>query len=570
MVRSFGETTKTDFKVRVRGGRALLLASALLAAPPCASAWAQPAPDAQSRLGAIEQKLQALKAELKALKARAAAREQQLKAAQAAPPAPTNVTPVMPQIPAGYALVPAQPGSAPGTVILTRAEAPKPSLTQMGHFQVGAVDVQLGGFFAAEGVFRSRNQVEDIQSNFNTGIPERNSPLYHEPEFIESSRQTRFTAILTAHPDDVTQILAYISTDFQGAAPTSNANESNSWVPRLREGYLTYSRSDLGIEVLAGQAYSLVSMTRFGMEPVNFNPPPTIDPTYVAGTFWARQPQIRLEKSFLDKQYWLAVSVENPQTVYSETSIPSTLGTLNVSNAGIGVDANGLSYSNNFAPDVVVKGVSDSKYAHLEAFGLGRLFNDRLSQLGTGESKTVFGGGAGGAALIRIIPNYLEFDADGMAGEGIGRYGTSQLPDATIGRDGQPVPLPEWGVEAGLIGHPIQTVDLYGFAGTEQTSRRFFDADVKGKETAYGYGNPLYSNEGCETELSTLTCTANTSGIVMGSVGAWWRFLKGPFGTMQVGVQYDYVHRSVFQGLGRTPETNDNFVFLSFRYFPWQ
>jgi hypothetical protein len=549
---------------------ALFVASALTLTALCAtSAQAAPSP---SRLEEIERQLIELKAQLHALKERNAAREHQLKAVQAQPatPKPTQIAPLMPQIPAGYALVPATPGSTPGSVVLAKAQAPAKPTLPMGVFQIGPVSIKLGGFFAEEGAYRARNQAEDIQSNLNTGIPERISPLYHEPEFLESARQTRITSLMTANPDESTKIQGYLSVDFSGGAPTSNANESNGWVPRLREGYLAYSDTDWNYEILAGQAFSLLTMTRVGMEPLNVNPPPTIDPSYVAGFDWARQAQLRIEKSFLDKEYWLALSVENPQSTFTQTSIPSAVGTLNYANAGIGVDATGGSFSNNLAPDVIVKAVADYPIAHLEAFGLGSVFNDRISRLGTGQSNTTFGGGGGGAALIRVIPNVLELNINGMVGKGIGRYGTSQLPEATVGSRGQPVPLPEWDALAGIVGHPTPMIDLYGYVGTEQISARYFDNTVKGKTTAYGYGNPLYSNAGCDTELSTLTCTANTSGIVMGAVGAWYRFLKGPYGTLQAGIQYSYVHRSVFGGIGPTPETDDNMLFLSFRYFPFQ
>ncbi len=89
-------------------------------------------------------------------------------------------------------------------------------------------------------------------------------------------------------------------------------------------------------------------------------------------------------------------------------------------------------------------------------------------------------------------------------------------------------------------------------------------------KAAYGYGNLDYSNAGCEVELSTEPCAANTSGIVQGTVGGYWKFPKGPYGTMQFGGQYSYTHRAVFQGVGRTPGTDENIVMLSFRYYPFQ
>ncbi len=335
------------------------------------------------------------------------------------------------------------------------------------------------------------------------------------------------------------------------------------------------------------------------MDPLNVTPPQTIDPNYLPGFAYARQAQLRLMKSFNGGQYRLAVSFENPATIYGNTSIPSTLGTLNVSNPGVGIDATGSNsptsvintvttaggkttttttsvltpgnITDDIAPDVIVKGTADYNLGHFEAFALGRVFHDRLSQLGTGQSNTLFGGGAGAGAVMHVIPHYLDFQVSGMAGRGVSRYDPTQLPDATVGSRGQPVSLPGWEALAGLIGHPVPAMDLYGYLGTDGVSDRSFDTNVKGRVTAYGYGNPLYVNTGCEIELSPAsTCAANTSRVVQGTVGAWYRLLHGPYGTMQVGAQYSYTRRFVFQGTGPTPQTDNNMVFLSFRYFPFQ
>ena len=581
----------------------LLVASALGAV--ALGAPAARAQVSQSQLSDIERQIAALKAELRRVKQEAAERDRQLSAARqaasariATPPV-TQLTPVMPQIPAGYALVPASPGSAPGSVVLARAEAPKAARQPIGTFQVGNATITLGGFIAADSVFRSRNSAEDIQTNFTTGIPERYQQQYHETEFRESSRLTRLTGLVTEAPDETSKLRAYVSIDFQGASPTSNYNESNSWLPRLREGWASYDNTALGFEVLAGQAWSLLTMTRVGMDPLNVNSPQTVDPTSDPGFTYARQAQLRLMKSFNQGQYRLAVSFENPATIYAGTATPGSIGTLNISNPGVGIDATGSNattsvvstvttvggkstvtttnvltpgnITNDIAPDVIVKATADYDFAHLEAFALGRVFHDRLSQIGTGQSNTLFGGGAGGAALIRVIPGKVEFQINGLAGRGVGRYDPTNLPDATIGSHGQPVSLPGWSVLAGLVGHPVPSVDLYGYLSTDQVSAKYYDAVSGGKVVAYGYGNPLYDNAGCQIELSAAsTCAANTSGVVFGTVGAWYRFFKGPYGTMQVGAQYSYARRSVFQGFGPTPKTDNNAVFLSFRYFPFQ
>jgi hypothetical protein len=499
-------------------------------------------------------------------------------------------------------------------VVLARAEPPPPKLP-MGTFRVGAVDVTLGGYVDVSSIFRSRNEVTDLSSNFNTAIPFRNSPLYHENEFRETARSTRLSATATAHPDEDTTIKAYVATDFQGAGPTSNGTQTNGYVLRMREGFATYDRKDWGFGVVGGQTFSLVTMNQKGIDVFRPNLPLTIDQNYLTGFNYTRGPQIRFVKSFANNQYWLAASFENPQTSFTNTSIPSSLGTLNTTNPGTGGLASGsnsgssvcsavttttstkttivggkptstststsvcttttaagtTNYSDDIAPDMVVKAVADYDFMHLEAVALGRVFHDRLSQLGTGESNTRLTGAFGGGAIFHVIPKKIDVQVSGMAGEGIGRYGTSQFPDATIDSRGRPEPLPEWNALVGVIGHPTPIIDVYGYLGTEQVSARYYDTNVDGKVTPYGYGNPLYNNAGCEVELSPAsTCVANTSGIVQGTVGGYYKFLKGPYGTMQVGAQYAYTHRSVFQGLGRTPQTDENTVLLSFRYYPFQ
>jgi hypothetical protein len=521
------------------------------------------------RIAKIEQRLRVLKAELATMRQTIIAHDHEVEAAkQAIAQLHVGQRAVSLQPPVAFPWVPASPASTPDSVVLTETE-PTPSGTlSRGLMQIGGVHIQLGGYFEAAGIFRSRNMVTDVTSNWNA-IPLPNTAQYHEQEFVESSRGTRVQAVLTAQPDDNTKLTGYFTADFMGGAPTSNYNESNSWAPRLREAWIAYDRTDLGLEILGGQAYSLLTMNRVGVNPQQNNQTIGIDYAYVPGFTYARQAEIRVAKSFNSGQYWLAVSVENPETTYSETAYPSDLGTLNLTNPGIGVDANTLSYSNEVAPDVIVKATADYPRLHLEAYGVGSVFQDRLSQLAHGDNNTVIAGGGGAAALLHVLPKLLDVQVSGLAGEGIGRYGTSQLPDATVGADGKPEALPEFQALAGVIGHPVADVDLYSYLGTEQISARYFNAISKGKITPFGYGNPLYSNAGCAMELSTLTCTANTSGIAELTVGGWWRFLQGNYGTVQVGTQYAYTRKNVFQGAGPTPKADENTVMFSLRWYPF-
>jgi hypothetical protein len=558
---------------RVSPRTVLLLASSLgwcVLAPALARAQ-----DAEGRLGSIEKQIQSLQAELRQMKHEMAARAQEAREAQAqaarsqAAANRATIT-AMPAIPPGYALVQSAPGATPGTVVLAKTEAPEEPKLPLGTFRLGNVQVTLGGFIEAAGIFRTRNEVADIASSFGSGIALPNSPNYHQSEFRETARQSRISGLVTANPDDVTKLAAYAETDFLSAAPTANSNESNSYNLRLRQAYATYDRTDIGFEVLAGQAWSLLTMTKTGIVPRTENLPLTIDAQYNVGFTWTRQPQFRVVKSFDNGTFWLAGSIESPQTNYytgPNGLAPSSFGTINVNNPGGSGYAPTNNYSDDIAPDFIVKGAADLGPVHAEAYGLLRIMHDRVSDTGAGANKNVTAGGGGADALVHLIPKFLDVQASFLVGDGIGRYGSAQLPDAVVGRDGQPVPIPEIEALVGVVAHPVPSVDIYGYAGTEQEKAKYFTEAKKG----YGYGSPLYDNTSCDVELgASSSCVGNTEGVIEGSAGFWWRFIHGPYGTMQTGVQYSYINRMIFQGQGPTPKTNENQLMFSFRYYPFQ
>lgn len=445
-----------------------------------------------------------------------------------------------------------------------------PKLKQ-GQFALGGVRVTLGGFIEAAGIYRSRNEAADISSSFNTGIPLPQSPNYHQGEFRGSARQSRISLLAEGNPDSNTTLTAYYEADFNSSGTSSNSGESNSYTLRERVLNAEYARKDLDFFVLGGQAWSLATMTKSGMNPRTEDLPAVIDAQYVPGFVWTRNVGLRVVKGFQHDKYDIGLSVESPESTYAQAATSLTGATINTTNPGLGGNGSTLNatatYSTEFAPDVIAKFTADPGWGHYELFGVARFLHDRVSYIGSGSGKTVLAGGGGAGMILPLIPKKLEFQANVFAGEGIGRYGAAQLNDATIARDGSAKPLPEVIALLGLTYHATKKIDIYGYAGTEQiTHRESYNAGGK----AYGYGNPLYSNAGCSVELSAGTCTANTKGIVQGTAGAWWKFLKGDFGTMQTGVQYSYTHKSIFEGVGGNPSTNENIVMFSFRYYPFQ
>ncbi|WP_419728141.1 hypothetical protein [Lichenicola sp.] len=542
-----------------------------------------------TQISSIEKQIHALEGQLNHMKHDLSARGEEVKAARTeaatasrqAREAEERMGPV--RYDASGRPLPPGPLSAPpgyiysgsGSPYMNTANYPAyvpsgPKLKQ-GQFAVGGVRVTLGGFIEAAGIYRTRNETADISSSFNTGIPYPQSPNYAQGEFRGTARQSRFSLLAEGNPDDHTTLSAYYETDFNSSGVTSNSNESNSYTLRTRQLFAQYARSDLDFLVLGGQAWSLLTMSKAGMAGRSEDLPSVIDAQYVPGFVWTRNVGLRVVKGFNHDKIDVGVSVESPQDSYSQTATSLPGATLNTTNAGLGGNGSTLNslatYSTEYAPDVIAKVTADPGRGHYELFGVARFLHDRESVVGSGVNNTVLAGGGGAGMTFPIIPKVLDFRGSFMAGEGIGRYGSAQLADATIARNGAPQPLPEVMALAGLTLHATKALDFYTYVGTEQITHR--EAYSIGKNN-YGYGNPRYSNVGCDVELSTGTCTANTSGVVQGTIGTWWKFLHGSYGTMQTGMQYSYTKKSIFSGVGGDPSTNENIVMFSFRYYPFQ
>src|SRR5262245_20070202 len=157
------------------------------------------------------------------------------------------------------------------------------------------VKVTLGGFVAAETVWRQHNMVNDIGTAFAT-TPYPFSPLYNEHEFHGTARQSRISLLVEGNIDPYQKLSGYYESDFLGVGNTSNYNQSNSWAPRLRHAYFTYDNTGWGgwgFHILAGQTWSLATQNQVDMTPRKENIPLTIDANYVVGFNYIRQWQIR-------------------------------------------------------------------------------------------------------------------------------------------------------------------------------------------------------------------------------------------------------------------------------------
>jgi len=528
---------------------------------------AQPAAaQSDAQLQSIEQQIRALQNQLGQLKANLAARDRALKAAQDQAKAAQDQAAAAS---AQAAQIAATPPPAP---------PPAPPLPP-GQFHVGGLTVTLGGFAAVEGIYRSRNEASSIDTSFG-GIPLPNSANYHIPEYRETAQQSRFSLMAEGRIDDAQKLTTYLETDFLSAGSSSNSTESNSYTLRLRQFWGDYDNTNWGLHILGGQAWSLATMYRSGLIPRQENVPLTIDAQYVVGFDWARQAQLRVVKDFDDHKLWAGLSLEEPQTTFSSSGGPNCLtganastatggGTLEFGECG-GSNVNSVqNYSDNNAPDIIAKIAADPGWGHYELYGLLRFLGGRVSfaSSGTGKSYNTTGEGIGAGMILPVVPRMLDFQVSGLIGQGVGRYGSAQLPDATFSPTGKIEPLAEYSVMGGFVGHPVPAVDVYAYGGAEGAAQKSYAGTA-------GYGNPNVNLSGCEVELGT--CNAVTSAVVEGTVGAWWRVVRSAYGTAEVGAQYEYLDRNTFQGVGATkgstlsPSANENMFLFSVRYLPFQ
>ena len=208
-------------------------------------------------------------------------------------------------------------------------------------------------------------------------------------------------------------------------------------------------------------------------------------------------------------------------------------------------------------------------------------------------------GGGAGANVRWSFFQHVDLGVHFFGGSGIGRYGSGGLSDGTIRPDGTLALLRNYQSLGTLQFHLTPKFDLNLNGGGEFSSRAVYTT-LAGK--AEGYGTPGFSNAGCYTEIGPTTtvpagttgsqgyipgslanCTADTRALLEGTAGFWYRFYKGPKGTIQFGSQYSYYVRHTWEGIapsGTTPAGNpvpglgvssphsvENMWFTSFRYY---
>ena len=463
-------------------------------------------------------------------------------------------------------------------------------------------------FFAFEGVFRQRSINSDINTPFNT-TPYPGSSEAHVSELNFTARQTRLGGLFEANTP-VAKLSGYFETDFLSAASTSNSNQSNSYSLRVRQAW-GKAETKGGFAVTGGQTWSLVTEDGRSTDVRTEKLPNTIDTQYMVGFSWARQPGIRLQQRFGSKFFGSAVTVaiaaEQAQIQsFNATNAPANFFFGGAGTAG-GLFAPTANYTNNLAPDALAKMAFDFPHAHFEIGGLARFFRDRVfPSLAVPNTtpgsvanaalqpfnSTTFGGG--GFASARVTFNkFIDVAAQGMVGDGVGRYGSAQLVDVTVRPNGTLEPVRNAHGLGSLETHPSKKLDIYAYYGGEYAQRTQYKTGVAA--TPYtGYGTIVNILTGCENELAAPpapgaggfggvpttngTCTAVTKYIQEGLGGFTFRPYTSPkYGRLQYQFTYAYLTKTSWNGItagtvaaptgfGNAKAVN-NMVHFSMRYY---
>jgi hypothetical protein len=470
-------------------------------------------------------------------------------------------------------------------------------------------------FAAAEGVYRQHSVNSDVNTPFNS-IPFPSASEGHVDEINFSGRQSRLGAYFQAAPG-TSKLSAYYEMDFLGTGTSSNNNQSNSYVLRQRQIWGRYENAS-GFSMEGGQMWSLVTEDRKGVDIKTEIQPQTIDSQYLVGYSWTRQPGFRIAQRFGDYKtgaFSAALGVEQAQitgftasgttpTDYFFGGVGQNGGLYNAAAsaaAGNGTPTAAITtYANNVVPDIIVKIAFDNPVFHIEAGAIGRFLRDYylpVTSYGNNAGTPVYtygttyfnhtssAAGAFGAARV-YLAKFAEVAVQAMAGEGVGRYGSSQLADATLRPDETLKPIDNYHGLFSLETHPAPKLDIYAYYGGEYAQRTFYTVPG-GSGALIGYAPPNLNNSGCYNSsatvasgggsggsLSATTCGEPTRYIQEAMGGLTYRAYSSPkYGRLQYQLTYSYIQRKLWAGTttGLTtpasPRATEPMIHVSMRYY---
>lgn len=411
------------------------------------------------------------------------------------------------------------------------------------------VNLTPGGFVAAYGIYRSHNTSSDGTSTFG-GIPFSGTSNAHLSEFRLTERHSNLSLMADSNVRGI-QTKAYVEIDFEGAAPTANENISNSFTPRVREFWVNAETKN-GLAFMGGQGWELLTPNRKSIAPKTEFRPATIDASYLVGYHYARETMFRITDRISNKVTF-AAAVENPETVIQGSGAPgncaSAVPCIVPGGQGTGFAA---VTSTDVAPDIAAKVAFDPGWGHYELGGIARFYRSRfvttLNSSNGGTNNTNISGAFAVNAIVPLVPKKIDFFLDVLAGRGLGRFLPGGGVDVIVNPSGNLIPVKAAGVMGGFEIHPTPNWDIDLYGGNEYYARTIYLNSTGGQ---VGYGRTTGNQTYCSVEVtssSSAACETNNRDIWEITPQIWRRFWKGKEGTLQWGLEYEYIHRKAWAG----------------------
>ena len=485
---------------------------------------------------------------------------------------------------------------ATNTQIVQKTEKKVDELEHPPSIAYKGIRITPGGFLEMTGYYRTHATLSDQATPFN-GIPLEAwaggsavaAEAAYNPHLSElgfTARDTRIT--LRADADaGATKLTGYYEMDFFGTGPTSNPNQTSSYVPRIRQGW-GRAKFGNGWTITGGQMWSLITLNRSGNESDNSKLwiPNIIEAQYSVGYDWGRFAEFRFNKQIGDK-FNFAIAFDNPSYLSStnnETgsvaglastgngllgnSLVSTCSSVTTSGVVTGTECvNTPLYSTNLVPDLILKlSYDDAKLGHYEVKALGRAFRDRV--VGTAEKQGWnnygYGQGIGAGAIIPVVAKKVDFIVQGLYGKGISRYEDSGQYDFIVraDTDHSVQALKSYSYIAGFETHPGPKTEIDFLFGQEHyyqdlylTNAAAVAAGTAGQVWG-GYGAPTTSVSGCFYENAAEAvaagageaCAPNNKTLWNLKLYGYYDLIKGPHGTLRYGAEFDYDQRTTWAG----------------------
>lgn len=471
----------------------------------------------------------------------------------AANPAPhatgeiANVAPTgpAPTPPAAASTSPTPQPSPPPAQATSAPESPL-------QLRIGQASITPVGFMDITNTWRSTNAGSSLQTNFGS-FPYNNVLQGRLSEDKWSAENSRIGFRVDARVKGAS-VLGYFEGDFVGGVAGNNTQvSSNSMLFRIRQYYIDVRKGFW--EVLAGQAWSMITPNRRGMSPLpaDLFYTQVVDVNYTNGLYWGRIPGLRFI-GHPSKKVAFGIALENA-TQYMGGSggggvpvLPSALA--NTYPGEVDNGANNDRTLPNVHPDIIGKVTFDpTNRFHFEVGGLEtttKLFNPLTQQYFTK------GGGAGTFSIHAEVTKNLRVLTNNFYSDGAGRYLFGEAPNFIVRPDGSPSLVHSASTVSGFEGAFKNFAPYLYYGGVYIGRNAAFDANGT---TRIGYGFPGSANSQNRTIQEI---TGGWSHII-------WR--DGRYGALQWMAQYAYFFRNPWSVAAGTPKNaHEHAIWFNLRY----